>query len=111
MNPYVSMSIPTNGNPNKTTAIPPKKAIDAFTLCFWKKNLNVLSNPITQASPQMKRMFPMANKPLSKTKSTPKNKNAMPKPANPTPISKNKKSWLISTQLEAVKNRTHSEYP
>jgi hypothetical protein len=79
--------MPTNGNPIKTTTIPPKKASEALTLCFWKKNLNVRSSPITQASPQMNRMFPMASNPLSNIKSTPKNKNAIPNPAKPTPIS------------------------
>lgn len=57
MKPYVSMSIPISGKPNSTIKIPPKNAIDALTLCFWKKNRNVRSSPITQAKPQMKRIW------------------------------------------------------
>ena len=38
-------------------------------LCFWKKNLNVLSRPITSARPEMNRVFPIASSPLSKTAS------------------------------------------
>ena len=34
--------------------------------------------------------FPMANSPRSKNSNTPKNKKAIPNPASPTPISKNK---------------------
>lgn len=33
--------------------------------------------------------FPMANKPLSNNNKTPRNTNAIPKPAKPTPISVN----------------------
>lgn len=40
-----------------TTVIPPKKAIDAFTLCRWKKNRNVRSRPMTQANPQMNNIW------------------------------------------------------
>jgi hypothetical protein len=43
--------MPINGHPNKITRIPPKKNNDAFTLCFWKKNLNVLSIPIINVRP------------------------------------------------------------
>lgn len=53
-NPYVSISIPIKGYPIRTITIPPKNAIEALTLCFWKKNRKVRSNPITHASPQMK---------------------------------------------------------
>jgi hypothetical protein len=54
--PYVSISIPTRGQPSNTTMIPPKNAIDAFTLCLWKKNLKVRSRPITQAKPEMNKI-------------------------------------------------------
>ena len=33
--------------------------------------------------------FPMANNPLSNKRQTPRNRNATPNPANPTPISEN----------------------
>lgn len=56
-NPYDSMIMPINGNPTSTTMMPPKKAIDPFSLCFWKKKRNVLSRPITQARPQRKRIW------------------------------------------------------
>lgn len=36
--------------------IPPKNAIDAFILCFWKKKRNVRSKPITHAKPAMNRI-------------------------------------------------------
>lgn len=39
---------------------------------------------------KIKLTFPIANNPLSKIKRIPKNRNATPKPANPTPISKSK---------------------
>lgn len=55
-NPYDSMTIPINGQPIRTTMMPPKNAIDAFTLCFWKKNRNVRSRPITQANPHMNKI-------------------------------------------------------
>ena len=42
--------------------------------------------------------FPMANNPLSKNSMIPKNKNAIPKPANPTPISE-KRPILIITKI------------
>lgn len=54
--PYVSTTIPTIGYPTNTIIIPPKKAIEAFTLCFWKKNLPVRSSPITHANPQMNKI-------------------------------------------------------
>lgn len=55
-NPYDSIIIPINGKPMRTTVIPPKKAIDAFTLCRWKKKRNVRSRPMTQANPQMNKI-------------------------------------------------------
>lgn len=48
--------MPTRGQPINTMTIPPKKAIEAFILCFWKKKRNVLSKPITQAKPAMNRI-------------------------------------------------------
>jgi hypothetical protein len=45
-----------SGQPNKTTAMPPKNATLPLALCRWKKNLNVLSSPMTQAKPAMKRI-------------------------------------------------------
>lgn len=40
--------------------------------------------------------FPIANNPLSKSNSTPKNTNATPKPARPTPISVDKETIRMS---------------
>ena len=111
MNPYASTHMPRIGQPKRTTRMPPKKAAEPLTLCHWKKNRNVRSRPITNASPlrnkickadknksqisgayspnlAMKQLtFPMARSPLSKSKSTPRKRNATPKPARPTPIS------------------------
>lgn len=50
-NPYISIIIPMSGHPNRTTNTPPRKHELPFSLCFWKKNLKVLSNPITNANP------------------------------------------------------------
>lgn len=36
--------------------MPPKNATDALILCFWKKNRNVLSKPITQAKPAINKI-------------------------------------------------------
>lgn len=85
-NPYISTHMPMTGHPNNTIRIPPTKKLVAFNLWFWKKNLNVLSSPITNASPHMKSIFPIANNPLSKRNKTPKNRKAIPNPARPTPI-------------------------
>ena len=38
---------------------------------------------------EIKLTFPIANNPLSKSKQTPRNRNATPNPARPTPISEN----------------------
>jgi len=84
--PYISKIIPIMGHPKRTITIPPKKARVPLTLCLWKKNLNVLSNPITLAKPQINRILPIAKRPLSKSKITPRNKKKMPKAAKPTPI-------------------------
>lgn len=43
--------MPIKGQPISTTNTPPRKNPVAFILCFWKKNLNVLSKPITKAKP------------------------------------------------------------
>lgn len=56
-NPYISTHMPMTGHPNNTIRIPPTKKLVAFNLCFWKKNLNVLSSPITNASPHMKSIW------------------------------------------------------
>lgn len=84
--PYVSSSMPTMGHPASTMMIPPKNAIDALTLCFWKKNLNVRSNPITHDNPAMNKIFPSASRLLSNNISIPMKRKNMPKPARPTPI-------------------------
>lgn len=39
---------------------------------------------------KIKLTFPIANSPRSKMRRIPKNRNATPNPANPTPISKSK---------------------
>ena len=49
--------MPVIGQPNRTTTIPPKKHAVPLSLCAWKKNLKVLSNPITKANPDMKRIY------------------------------------------------------
>lgn len=84
--PYISTHMPITGQPSRTIKMPPAKKPVAFALCFWKKNLNVLSKPITKARPQMNRILPIARRPLSKNISIPMNKNAIPNPAKPTPI-------------------------
>lgn len=43
--------MPIKGQPTRTTNTPPRKNPVAFILCFWKKNLKVLSKPITKARP------------------------------------------------------------
>lgn len=48
--------MPMTGQPIKTINIPPIKNPVAFTLCLWKKNLKVLSSPITNASPLTNRI-------------------------------------------------------
>ena len=84
--PYVSIHMPTIGQPNSTMKMPMKKADDALSLCRWKKNQNVRSIPIIKARPEIKRRLPTASKPLSKSISTPRKRNEMPKPASPRPI-------------------------
>ena len=44
------------GHPINTTIMPPKKNEVALILCLWKKNLNVLSSPMTNASPEINRI-------------------------------------------------------
>lgn len=56
-NPYDSIIMPTIGHPNKTIVMPPKNANDALIFCRLKKNLNVRSSPITQAKPQMNKIY------------------------------------------------------
>lgn len=49
--------MPIKGQPIRTTNTPPRKNPVAFTFCFWKKNLNVLSRPITKAKPATNRTW------------------------------------------------------
>ena len=51
-NPYNSTHMPMRGHPKSTTKIPPKNAALPLALCHWKKNLKVLSKPMTQARPE-----------------------------------------------------------
>jgi hypothetical protein len=43
--------------------------------------------PMVRLTPEMKRIFPMASNPLSKTKTIPKNEKNTPNPVRPNPIS------------------------
>ena len=65
--------MPLRGQPNNTMNISPKKDPLPLALCHWKKNQNVLSNSITQARPDRNRIFPIANRPLSNSRQTPRN--------------------------------------
>lgn len=47
------------GQPIRTTNTPPRKKLVAFTLCLWKKNLKVRSNPMTKDRPETKRICRM----------------------------------------------------
>lgn len=78
--------MPIKGQPIRTTNTPPKKNPVAFTLCFWKKNLNVLSRPMTKAKPATNRTFPIARSALSKKRIIPKNRKNTPNPVKPMPI-------------------------
>lgn len=49
--------MPISGYPMRTIPIPPKNATEALALCLWKKNLKVLSRPITHPRPQMNRIW------------------------------------------------------
>jgi len=49
--------MPMSGHPKSTTRMPPKNAALPLALCHWKKNLNVLSSPMTQARPLMNRIW------------------------------------------------------
>lgn len=44
-----------------TITMPPKKAIEALIFFRWKKNRNVRSNPMTQANPQMNKIWIKVN--------------------------------------------------
>jgi len=85
-NPYNSRIIPTMGHPRRTTKIPPKKKRLALILLAWKKNLQVRSSPTIKAIPARNRIFPIAKSPLSKSKTTPRNRKKPPKPTRPIPI-------------------------
>lgn len=78
--------MPIKGQPIRTTKTPPRKNPVAFILCFWKKNLNVLSKPITKAKPATNKTFPIASSALSKKRIIPKNRKNTPNPVNPIPI-------------------------
>lgn len=78
--------MPIKGQPIRTTNTPPRKNPVAFILCFWKKNLNVLSKPITKAKPATNKTFPIASSALSKKRIIPKNRKNTPNPVNPIPI-------------------------
>ena len=78
--------MPIKGQPIRTTNTPPRKNPVAFILRFWKKNLNVLSKPITKAKPATNKTFPIASSALSKTRIIPKNRKNTPNPVNPIPI-------------------------
>ena len=56
------MIIPIRGQPKRTTNTPPRKHELPFSLCFWKKNLKVLSNPITSANPAINNIWKKKNK-------------------------------------------------
>lgn len=94
------------GNPRRTINMPPMKQPVAFAFRAWKKNLNVLSIPITNATPAInkiymdkhvtdkqtthmcnQRTFPIARRPRSKNNTVPRIRNITPKPERPIPIS------------------------
>ena len=60
--PYASRHIPIIGHPNNTINIPPIKNPVAFNLCLWKKNLKVLSSPITNDNPAMNKIWNLDEK-------------------------------------------------
>jgi len=104
-NPYNSKIIPTIGHPRRTTKIPPKKNTLALILLDWKKNLHVLSSPTIKAIPARKRIFPIAKSPLSKSKTTPRNRKKPPKPTRPIPIFWVSVGWnmiVIKTELKSL---------
>lgn len=78
--------MPITGQPRSTTKIPPRKKPVAFILCFWKKNLNVLSKPIAKDKPATNKIFPIARSALSKNRIMPKNRKNTPNPVKPIPI-------------------------
>lgn len=86
MKPYSSMHMPISGHPMRTVKIPPKKAPEPFHLCRWKKKRKLRSSPATKASPARNRILPMAKRPLSKRRMTPRKMKVTPKATNPTPI-------------------------
>lgn len=86
INPYISIHMPTSGQPRRTVKIPPKKAPEPFHLCRWKKNRKLRSSPATKAIPAKKRILPIARRPLSKSRMTPRKMKVTPKVTKPTPI-------------------------
>jgi len=59
--PYISTTMPTTGHPTSTTNMPPKKKEVPLTLCFWKKNLNVRSRPMTNVRPVINSIYKQQN--------------------------------------------------
>lgn len=98
--------MPIKGQPIRTTNTPPRKNPVAFILCFWKKNLNVLSKPITKAKPATNKTFPIASSALSKKRIIPKNRKNTPNPVNPIPI-----FWVSVKEIMAAVGRTATTTP
>lgn len=109
--------------------IPPKNASDDLIFFRCTKNRNVRSRPIIQANPHINKIcgnrqtcqsllcqsgnlmqliltFPMASNPLSNSSSTPRNTNATPNPAKPTPIST--MEWVNNTFVNYSLSRSRS---
>lgn len=98
--------MPIKGQPIRTTNTPPRKNPVAFILCFWKKNLNVLSKPITKAKPATNKTFPIASSALSKKRIIPKNRKNTPNPVNPIPI-----FWVSVKEIMAAVVRAAAKAP
>lgn len=98
--------MPIKGQPIRTTNTPPRKNPVAFILCFWKKNLNVLSKPITKAKPATNKTFPIASSALSKKRIIPKNRKNTPNPVNPIPI-----FWVSVKEIMAAAVRAAAIAP
>ncbi|KAE9539988.1 hypothetical protein AGLY_005240, partial [Aphis glycines] len=86
------IDIPTIGHPKRTTEIPPKNDKDALIFCLWKKNFKTVNH-----STNYTLTLPIAKSPLSNNNNMPKNRNDIPKPARPTPISVGKKLIVLDT--------------
>lgn len=86
MKPNTSIPIPITGLPSRTMAMPRKKKTDAFAFRLWKKNRTDRVGPIMSITPARYNTLPMASRPLSKNKVTPRRVNASPKAVSPMPI-------------------------